>query len=163
MRLWLVGIIGMVLALAGCGDCRRTGAPYLEVGTGETEFVGLDSETPEWPLVHGPQGGWHVLVGLSALGLDATEVVTGDLVGLISGEKVAENRGAWLTFRCSEETGFLESYNTFLIFDVDDHCPLHQEWLDVRAELTDTRGESVESLTGGMIIDPQFSECDEGT
>lgn len=49
-------------ALVGCAepDPSDTGvAPWLELGTGETEFVPLE-DGDEVALVYGPQGGWHV-------------------------------------------------------------------------------------------------------
>ena len=42
--------------VAGCFDQE----PRLEVGTGETTFEGLNENDPV-VMVHGPQGGWHML------------------------------------------------------------------------------------------------------
>ena len=45
-----------------CAEAEPTDSgvePWLELGTGETEFVALDNGD-EVPLVYGPQGGWHV-------------------------------------------------------------------------------------------------------
>ncbi len=50
---------------------------WLELGTGETEFVSLE-DGDEVPLVYGPQGGWHI---------DATARFGG-----------IELDGAWLTY-----------------------------------------------------------------
>ncbi|MEZ4321765.1 MAG: hypothetical protein R3F61_30095 [Myxococcota bacterium] len=54
-----------------CAAC--TGAPppepVLELGGGGPEFAAL-AEGDRIPLVSGPQGGWHVDVGLRCTGLD---------------------------------------------------------------------------------------------
>jgi len=111
-------------------------------------------------LVHGPQGGWHVLVGLQASGLDATQVVVAQMVGSLDGEEIARNDSAWLTFRCDAETRRLESWNTFLILQVEDHCPVHDQELTVRVELEDSRGRTAMDEVSARIVDPEADTCE---
>jgi hypothetical protein len=72
----------MALSLAACGDpCEKaaTMTPSFEVGLGEDAFTLLDPETPMLPDF-GPQGGRHVWMGVSTVGIspgtrdDPTEV-----------------------------------------------------------------------------------------
>lgn len=71
-----------VLALTGCGDpegaeasppgpCGAQGAPSVELGTGPDDGNGYAplSDGQAAPLLHGPQGGFHVWSNLRARGL----------------------------------------------------------------------------------------------
>ena len=59
----------LLLAVLGCGDKSDSGTPELgcfanppsiEIGSGESEWVTL-GEGDAVTMVHGPQGGWHML------------------------------------------------------------------------------------------------------
>lgn len=60
-----------VLGLAGCGAEEPS---FFEVGTGESTFEPLD-EGATVPLIHGPQGGYHVWLGVRHRGLGPGDVV----------------------------------------------------------------------------------------
>ena len=58
-----------LLSVLGCGDQTDSGAddlgcfaspPEIEIGSGEGEWISL-SEGDAVTMVHGPQGGWHML------------------------------------------------------------------------------------------------------
>lgn len=61
-----------VLALVGCG--ADEGTPFFEVGTGESTFEAL-GEGATVPLIHGPQGGYHVWLGVRHRGLGPGDVI----------------------------------------------------------------------------------------
>lgn len=74
-------LVPLLLLLGSCdgpaiteldaGPPEDGGSPRLEVGTGESTFVALNDGDPV-ELVHGPQGGYHVLVAVRATSLAAT-------------------------------------------------------------------------------------------
>ena len=148
----------------GCyRDCSRHLPGDLVIGTGESSYEPLDAEDPTYSLVNGPQGGWHVLIGLEAWGLDATGLVTANVEGRIDDQVLARADAAWITLTCapspSSNESTLQCSNTFLIFDdiaIDrDPCPLDGAELQVQATVTDVRGTSVSSSTRATIADPQ--------
>ncbi len=69
---WMLGACTADLsddtAVAPCIDCACV-APAVEIGDGTTTHVPAVPDSPA-TMVHGPQGGWHVLtsVGLDGLG-----------------------------------------------------------------------------------------------
>ncbi len=73
----------------GGGGCFSE-APTVEVGTGERDFESLD-EGEGVMMVHGPQGGWHMLGSMQATHM--TEIVAAHFVitHLDSGVVVADN------------------------------------------------------------------------
>lgn len=67
----------LVLALAGATALAGCGAeepPFFEVGTGESTFEAL-GEGAAVPLIHGPQGGYHVWLGMRHQGLGPGDVI----------------------------------------------------------------------------------------
>lgn len=66
-----LALLGGVL-LAGCGG--EAAAPFFEVGTGESAFEAL-GEGATVPLIHGPQGGYHVWIGVRHRGLGPGDIV----------------------------------------------------------------------------------------
>lgn len=160
MRMLVFGLLLAPTLLSACGGCSPNARSRVTIGTGEQDFVPLDEEAPTWDLVHGPQGGWHVLVGLQATGLNATEIVVSEMVGTLNGEEVARNDSAWLTFRCDAEVNRLESWNTFLILRVEDHCPLDGQDLTVDVAVEDTRGRTATDQITATIRDPEAATCD---
>ena len=106
---------GALLLLSACGSADRGGthtgdspstkndpcAPAVEIGTGEQFFVGL---TPGDPLmmVHGPQGGWHMLAGVRITGTAPEVHIKYEIVHQPTGLVVSDN-----------------SYNLALLMDQD--------------------------------------------
>lgn len=70
--LWMI-----YLTLAGCGDKADTSIdegcfanpPEIEIGSGESEWSAL-SDGDAVTMVHGPQGGWHMLGSVWATNVD---------------------------------------------------------------------------------------------
>ena len=70
------------------GPCQSAPAA-VEIGTGDSEFVALSEDDPV-VMVHGPQGGWHMLGSVRAL--YTTPVVNiRFLIETESGDVIADN------------------------------------------------------------------------
>jgi len=150
---------GAVACTAGGGDgetgaveadgCAVGGTPSLSIGTGETAFSPL-GDTLE--LVHGPQGGYHILIGFEATHLETSAFAIGLVEGTIGGAVVART-APYLDFRCNPETGTQQSWGTLLIY------PLLPEELDnqethLTATVTDAAGVEVSAERTTVIDDP---------
>ena len=61
--------LALALALASCGACVAP-EPALELGTGEIEFEAL-ADAGSIYVIHGPQGGYHLLASLRVVGIEA--------------------------------------------------------------------------------------------
>ncbi|MFT7520468.1 MAG: hypothetical protein ACI9MC_002617 [Kiritimatiellia bacterium] len=143
-----------LLGLAGCyDDCHPKAKAGLTLGTGDQSYRALDPADPTYSLVHGPQGGWHVVIGMEAAGLDATQIATADLVGTIGGAELARNDDAWLTFQCDADARTLRAWNTFLIYDVESAAELDGVQTTIQATVTDSRGVIVTDTIIATIVD----------
>ncbi len=158
-RLWPA-----VLILIGCGEgdpgkggggntdpCKASDDLELEVGTGATEFVELSSGG-ELELIHGPQGGYHVEIGLRAAHLDNSEFLAGRLEGWLGGEMLA-NTLPWFYFRCTDDGQ--DSWGTLLIYQATPE-ELHMQETRVYAEITDVAGNTIEAEGTFVIVDPEL-------
>lgn len=156
----------LIVALASaCSPCGRHASPDLEIGTGEESFVSLDDTGNAYTLVYGPQGGWHIPMGFSLRGLDASEIVTADMTGRINGSPLAVEEGRWVTLRCNTEIDRLQSWNQILEFDRDlepSSCSLDQATIEIDIELTDWRGETLSDSVTATIDDPIHDEICSG-
>lgn len=129
------------LLLLGCAPeppadpCAPGPAPALEVGTGETAYAPLEPGGLV-ELIHGPQGGYHILIGLAARGLYIEDVVLGELTGTVDGVLLAEAL-PYLQLRCNTAEGAAQSWGTLLIFDSTPEA-LHDQVATVEARLTDS-------------------------
>jgi len=160
-----LALLTALLATASAcrSDCHPKASPRLDVGTGELGYQPLDPDAPAYDLVHGPQGGWHVLIGLDAAGLDATQVIVAEMIGRIDDQVVAANENTWLTFTCEPAPDggeSLQTANIFLIFDVEDHCGLDGQILDVQVTLPDSSGDPLVGTTSAEILDPEWDTCE---
>jgi hypothetical protein len=151
----------MLLLLVACSPgggplfddpCDPGGDPTLEIGTGAYEYEDLEPDgTVE--LVHGPQGGYHVLVGLAATNIDVEGgTASGVLTGTIGGEMLAES-SPWLGFRCNAAAGELQTWGTFLIYDAQPE-DLDGKTTTIDAEVTDLAGDVVTASIDVVIEDP---------
>lgn len=143
-----------VAAGAGCGGpadpcapcAGRRCEPTLEIGLGLERFEPLP-EGGEFPLIHGPQGGYHLEIGLRATHLDGSSLVTARLEGTVDGVSLAVAH-PWLELAC-EPMG-LESWGTLLIYaSTPDH--LDGRETRVAAEVTDVASTRV-SAVGTYVI-----------
>lgn len=118
---------GAVFALALCAcassstdgrpdGCAAGDSPTLDVGEGALEYRALDDgDTVE--LVHGTQGGFHVVIALDGKFLDVEEGsgAPGEMTGIIDGVEMASLQ-PYLDFRCNPDTGTVQSFGTVLRF-----------------------------------------------
>jgi hypothetical protein len=133
--------------------CAPGGLPSLEIGQGGTAYAPLESGgTLE--LVHGPQGGVHVLVALQAEHIDASEELTAVLRGYVNGEQLGASY-PYLDMRCNQAEGGLQSWNLLLIWDAAPE-DLHLQTVHIEAEITDASGAVVSACKDAIIHDPQL-------
>jgi hypothetical protein len=84
----------------------------LMLGNGEAGF--LDSDAVE--LVYGPQGGYHIVLGLRATFIDATGELSATINGTVDGQ-VLGTCSPSLTMSCNSSTRSLETSGILLIWD----------------------------------------------
>jgi hypothetical protein len=142
----------LLIACSGGGpdggdNCIPGADPSLEIGLGVGGFSSI--EDGEFPLVHGPQGGFHLEIGLLATQLDTSDLVVGHLEGLIEGERYAQS-DPWLDFRCDETHGGLVSWGSLLIYEATPEF-LDGKLTTVTATVTDVQGTEV-SVTQAFTI-----------
>lgn len=163
MRLHTLGLLLLMATTSACrSDCSPGAEPRLTLGTGEDAYEPLDPDDPTYELIHGPQGGWHLLIAIDAAGLNATDIVVVDYEGRIDDEVIARNEANWQTFTCNVDTRTLQSWNTFLIFDTESNCPLDEAAVTVTASTVSAGGEPVSGTVTATIDDPLHDEiCGE--
>lgn len=62
-------MLATLLLGAGCTGFEVSGPPSVEVGTGQFDFEPVEV-AEELPIIEGPQGGYHVWLGLRVRNLD---------------------------------------------------------------------------------------------
>jgi hypothetical protein len=144
---WLACVGGEPLPV---DPCSAEAEPELVIGYGVGGYAPID-DGGGFPLVHGPQGGFHLEIGLLARGIDAENLVVGHLEGTIGGELLAE-ADPWFEFTCDPELGGLVSYGTRLVYDST------PDWLDgkvtdVTVELNDPDGGLLDAASTFVIVD----------
>jgi hypothetical protein len=98
--------------------CEPSGEkPTLELGKGTSEYLGMDAAGGGIEVIHGPQGGYHVDLGLEARYLDPSSDWTVRLTGE-AGDASAEST-PFVTMRCNQQVGRLQSWGQRLIWDVE--------------------------------------------
>lgn len=156
----LVVRLCLPFALAACVDgasdvvpdgCAKGDNPTLDVGAGASEYAALD-DGDAVELVHGAQGGFHVVIALDGQFLDVAEGsrVPGRISATIAGVETALTQ-PYLDFRCNPDTGTVQSFGTLLIFTPTDAqlqglTPpefLNGKTAEIHAEVTDRDGRVV--------------------
>jgi len=132
--------------------CNDGGDPTLEIGTGETAFVPLDGELPDLELVHGPQGGYHLLLGFEATNMDGDHFFSIAATGSIDGELLAVSE-RWTSLSCDTERKKLHGYNFFLIYDAEPE-DLHDQVTDIAVSLRDNDAKQASAELRARIVDP---------
>lgn len=131
--------------------CSAPGEPTLEIGLGLDGYEPLDNGDP-MPLIHGPQGGYHLEIGLQATNLAADALIGGYLVGEIDGVVLAES-APFLDFRCKlPEAPVQESWGTLLVFEAEP-ADLDGQTAIIRVEVTDADGTVVSAEASFVIED----------
>ena len=133
-----------------CGGDR---AGPMEIGHGYASFTPLDSGPAE--LIHGPQGGIHITLGIRCAGLEVSEFADVTLHGEIDGQVVADHvQGAILD--CEEDlgdAGMAEAIWLSMIFEVGPDA-VHEQIVDMELTLVDSLGQMVTAEASTMVIDP---------
>lgn len=141
--------------------CEAGDSPTLDVGAGAAEYAPLDDgDTVE--LVHGAQGGFHVVIALDGQFLDVAEGsrVPGVITATIDGIETAVT-SPYLDFRCNPDTGSVQSFGTLLIFTpTEDQLQgvsvpefLNGKTAEIHAEVTDRAGRVVTADRSVVIHD----------
>ena len=142
------GTFGPVPEMCG-GD--RPGP--MEIGHGYEFFTPLDSGPAE--LIHGPQGGIHITLGIRCAGLEVSEFADVTLHGEIDGQVVADHvQGAILN--CEEDlgdAGMAEAIWLSMIFEVGPEA-VHEQVVDMDLTLVDSLGHMVSAQASTLVIDP---------
>jgi hypothetical protein len=94
----LFSVFGIFGCTSGKGDTASStemetcleATPSIEIGEGERDFVAF-SDPPEAMMVHGPQGGWHILGSLQFTGMEPIVEVHYQITHLNSGSLVSDN------------------------------------------------------------------------
>lgn len=143
-----------VLALGACSrPCGRTGDPEIWLGTGERSWEDLPDDG-RLELIHGPQGGYHVLVSLRAAGLAADGVLVAEMTGTIDGEVIGSG-SPWLQLECLDDGSARESLGLFLIYDAQPE-DLHDQPSQVSVSVEDLAGRLVSAEMDILIWDPSL-------
>lgn len=122
----------------------------LEIGHGNGEFVPLD--TGPAMLVHGRQGGFHIVLGVRAPGLDTIAAGTANLRGTIDGVVLADHPFV-ANLTCGDESVGAQALWINLILE-STPAELHEKTVDIEVEIVDTAGASVSATASVMIVDP---------
>lgn len=134
----------------------------MEIGHGYEFFEPLDSGPAE--LIHGPQGGIHITLGIRCAGLEVSEFADVTLHGEIDGQVVADHvQGAILD--CEEDlgdAGMAEAIWLSMIFEVGPEA-VHDRVVDMELTLVDSLGHMVSAQASTLVLDPlQVEGTDTG-
>ena len=153
-----VGLLTVALVV-GCGGatpsdepppaCFPDRAPALEIGDGEVGFV----PATEVELVHGPQGGEHITLGLKLTGFEATAPLSASVEGRVDGERMGSVQVA-LTTECSLEHEALIAAGVRLIWDST--AEVANRDVEVLARVTNGDGETLEATTTLFVAEGGF-------
>lgn len=136
----------------GNDPCEPGDTPTLEIGKGDLSFTPMSENEGEIDLVHGPQGGFHVVIALRATFLDTSESAIGHLTGTLNGEVIADEY-PYLVFRCNGPEGAEESWGALLVYDATPE-ELNGQETTINATVTDSGGREISATTNAFIIDP---------
>lgn len=144
--------------LVGCsaasGDpCEAGPDPVLRIGAGYDAYEAVD-DGAALELIHGPQGGFHLEIGLAAERIDPEDRLLAHLTGTVDGEVLAET-SPYLTFRCDPSAGELRAWGALLIYDGRPET-LHDRTTAVSATLELADGDTVEADATFLIDDPEL-------
>ena len=135
------------------GDpCLPGEAPTLRLGTGELAYEALPEQGASLEIIHGPQGGVHVLIGLAAAYADASDLWTAHLTGRIDGAVAAE-AFPYLEARCNGAAGELQTWGTFLVWELSPEA-LDGATAVIDAEVTDAAGTALTASLTASLFDP---------
>lgn len=124
--------------------CALGGEPMLEIGHGNAIFEPFDAYPAE--LIAGPQGGYHILIGVRGRHLDGSDTAVARLSGSIDGISLGFS-APYADLVCTPSG--LEATNLLLVWDSTPGF-LEGRTARVQVELTDTAGTIV--LAEGEVV-----------
>ena len=131
--------------------CNADGEPALEIGHGYEEFLPLDSGPAR--LIHGPQGGIHITIGLRSAGLDVAEFGDVHMYGESEGEVVADHpQGAVL--ECLDDLGVAEAIWLSMVLTAEP-ADVHGKIIDMEVSILDGVGTMISAQASTMIWDEE--------
>ncbi len=138
------------------GDpCLPGENPTLQLGHGELEYLELDTTgSTNVELIHGPQGGYHVNMALSATYLNADTTWAVGLTGTVDGVQMGDTRPL-ATMRCNPGQGALHAWSLLLIWDATPE-ELHGKSADIEATIVDSAGTELSTTATIEIWDPSL-------
>ncbi len=134
--------------------CLPQDEPTLEVGHGELAFASLGDGTEASELIHGPQGGYHTNIALSATGLDASHHWTVELEGWIGNELVGHTFPI-AKLRCNRAEEALQAWSLLLIWGAQP-AEIHGQTADILVTTQDSSGTKVSAEQSLIIWDPSL-------
>lgn len=126
--------------------------PTLELGKGVTEYLPMEAEGGALEVILGPQGGYHVEIGFEATFLDAGDDWTVAMTGTAEDATAAST--PFVTMRCNQQTGTLQSWGHLLIWDTEGP-ELDGRTATIDATATDAAGTEV---SGSVTVDLFYPE-----
>lgn len=149
-------LVGASLAMTGCPGPDLTADPWVEVGTGEVEFVRL-AGAPDVPITRGLQGGRHIWGAARVTGIDWREVTLN--FELLDADDLTVEEPTLLQTRlaaCPTETngcepGMGEIVGVTLL--VEDPGAIIGDETTIRCTAADTEGRRA---TGRAVVVPQW-------
>ncbi|MCB9665318.1 MAG: hypothetical protein H6732_14500 [Alphaproteobacteria bacterium] len=112
--LWIPVLACIVACAEAEADLCASSEAGVQLGSGEDAFVPMD-DGDDALLVHGPQGGYHLDVGLAATGLVQTDRVLATLTGTLDDVELARVVVP-VTFRCDAPTGRWLAWGMRLVY-----------------------------------------------
>jgi hypothetical protein len=121
----------------------------LEIGHGSGQF--LDLVTGPAQLVHGRQGGFHIVLGVRAPGLDTSGPGTANLRGTVDGQVLADHPFV-ANLVCEDEAVGAQALWINLVLE-STPAELHGKTVAIDVEIVDAQGASVSGSAEVEIVD----------
>lgn len=121
----------------------------LEIGHGSGQFTALASGPA--PLVHGRQGGFHIVLGVRAPGLDTSGPGTAHLRGTVDGQVLADHPFV-ANLICEDEAIGAQALWINLVLE-STPAQLHGKTVEIDVEIVDAQGVSVSGSASVAIAD----------
>ncbi len=136
--------------------CVPPGDPTLEIGLGLSGFEPLPEGEP-FPLIHGPQGGYHLEVGLRATNLvQDAGFLQAVMIARVDGMTEDAVSYPYVDLRCVRD--YRESYGSLLVFpDPAVNTPdfLDGKEVEIEVSVTDDAGTVVVTTSTYVIQDTE--------
>lgn len=132
--------------------CVEGPSPGVAVGHGADAFLPFESGPAE--LIHGVQGGVHILVGIQTWNLDDSDLAVARLRGVAEGGEVLGSSAPYAELECTPDGDAQQALGLFLIWDAAPEL-LHMQTVTVEVEVTDAAGTVVSTSAQTTIFDPE--------